>query len=105
MVALSRLFTEDREFDKAIMVFKSRQSKLKQTAAIHTALGDIYAEQEDISKALESYHQALVLSPNFPEAIQGIERLDMKNHSDDEGEGDVQDDDDIDISGEEGYED
>ena len=76
VMALSKLCIVEKNFDEAIKLLE-KHLLIESKDFLHTKLAQTHMHVGNLDKALTHFQEALRLTPNFPPAVQGMEKLHM----------------------------
>lgn len=80
VMAAAKMHCHNKNFPEALRLMRAYLEKQSTDEAgdyMHTKLAHIYALSGDLEQALMHFHKALSLTPNYPQAISGIERVEQ----------------------------
>ena len=77
LVAYGRMLLETHEVERANRVCRQAVERAPQMAEALALLGDIYVSQGKLEEALEVYHRALRVRPEFPQVRLAVARIDL----------------------------
>ncbi len=77
LIYMGRGVTKDRLGDTkgAIADLELAVEEQPRQASIRVLLGDVYAKAGDAEKAEEQYREALKYIPDYPDALEGLKRI------------------------------
>lgn len=64
-----------KRLDEASLVLQGLASKFGSVSVLHDLLGNVYFLKKDLSRALDSYEKSNLLSPNNPQTVRMINRI------------------------------
>ena len=83
---LGALYVTTKRHDEAETMLKRALENNKDDALAHLELGYLYLQTENLEKALQEFHQAMVIDPNNDESPRAVATVLMRNQSFDEAE-------------------
>lgn len=83
---LGALYVTTKRHDEAEKMLKRALENNKDDALAHLELGYLYLQTENLEKALQEFHQAMVIDPNNDESPRAVATVLMRNQSFDEAE-------------------
>lgn len=89
VMAAAKMHCHNKKYDEALKLIKGYMQEQSNDAHLsgdymHTKLAHVYSLSGDLEQALTHFHKALSITPNYAQALSGIERLEQNLRGNDD---------------------